>query len=203
MSQRTRLALAIAAIAAALAVGLVSVRTTRQQLAVIEACDALASGDFERTLELTETLLMHRTDEAVDIMQQLKAMGVKLSIDDFGTGYSSLGYLKNFPVDSLKIDRTFVQGIGKNAEDDAIVEVIVSLDMWDKHRDYSRTGLEEECEDILGVQIPKVTVPLNPGKNITVISEVVAMNHLLRYSGVNSARSFDEKLRQYMEQDYE
>ena len=48
-----------------------------------------------------------------------------------------------------------------------------------------------------------MTVPLNPGKNITVISEVVAMNHLLKYSGVNSAAAFDRKLRQYLEQDYE
>jgi HPr kinase/phosphorylase len=83
------------------------------------------------------------------------------------------------------------------------IEVIVSLDNWDKHRDYSRTGLEDEYEDILGVQVPKVTVPLNPGKNITVISEVVAMNHLLRFAGVNSAQIFDEKLKQYLEQDYE
>ncbi len=83
------------------------------------------------------------------------------------------------------------------------IEVIVSLDMWDKHGDYSRTGLEEDYEDILGVSVPKVTVPLNPGKNITVISEVVAMNHLLRFAGVNSAQIFDEKLKQYLEQDYE
>ena len=83
------------------------------------------------------------------------------------------------------------------------IQVIVSLDMWDKRRDYSRTGLEEEYEDILGVSVPKVTVPLNPGKNITVISEVVAMNHLLRFTGVNSAQIFDEKIKQYLEQDYE
>jgi HPr kinase/phosphorylase len=83
------------------------------------------------------------------------------------------------------------------------IEVIVSLDMWDKHGDYSRTGLDEEFEDILGVSVPKVTVPLNPGKNITVISEVVAMNHLLRLGGVNSSQIFDEKLKQYLEQDYE
>jgi HPr kinase/phosphorylase len=83
------------------------------------------------------------------------------------------------------------------------IEVIVDLEMWDQERDYSRTGLEEETEEVLGVAVPKVTVPLNPGKNITVISEVVAMNHLLKYSGINSARAFDRKLRQYLEQDYE
>ncbi len=83
------------------------------------------------------------------------------------------------------------------------IEVIVYLEDWKQEGNYSRTGLEEEFEDVLGIQIPKVTVPLNPGKNITVIAEVVAMDHLLKFSGVHSARRFDEKIRQYLEQDYE
>jgi HPr kinase/phosphorylase len=83
------------------------------------------------------------------------------------------------------------------------IEVIVRLEIWEQDRAYSRTGLEEDAQEILGVEIPRVTVPLNPGKNITVISEVVAMNHLLKYTGVHSARAFDRKLRQYLEQDYE
>lgn len=83
------------------------------------------------------------------------------------------------------------------------IEVVVNLELWDQDRDYSRTGLEETSTDILGVSVPVVTVPLNPGKNITVISEVVAMNHLLRYTGIHSAAAFDKKLRQYLEQDYE
>ena len=68
---------------------------------------------------------------------------------------------------------------------------------------HCRVPGEEEVQEVLGVPIPRVTIPLNPGKNITVISEVVAMNHLLKYSGVNSAARFDRKLRQYLEQDYE
>lgn len=83
------------------------------------------------------------------------------------------------------------------------IEVIVALERWNVDRDYSRTGLEEDANDILGVCIPKVTVPLNAGKNITVIAEVVAMNHLLSYSGTRSAQAFDQRLRQYLEQDYE
>jgi HPr kinase/phosphorylase len=83
------------------------------------------------------------------------------------------------------------------------IEVVVHLELWDQDRTYSRTGLDEDTQEILGVEIPRVTVPLNPGKNITVISEVVAMNHLLHYSGVDSAKAFDRKLRQYLEQDYE
>jgi len=83
------------------------------------------------------------------------------------------------------------------------IEVIVVLEIWDPDRIYTRTGLDVEYEDILGVRLPKVTVPLNPGKNVTVISEVVAMNSLLRYTGVESAEAFDRRLRQYLEQDYE
>lgn len=90
------------------------------------------------------------------------------------------------------------------------VEVVVQLEEWDDNAHYDRTGLEPEKLDVLGVPLPKVTVPLNPGKNITVISEVVAMNHLLAYSGVQSAKLFDRRLqeamqpiRDYVEQDYE
>jgi HPr kinase/phosphorylase len=83
------------------------------------------------------------------------------------------------------------------------IEVIVNLEIWDQDREYSRTGLEETYEDVLGVQVPRVTVPLNPGKNVTVIAEVVAMNHLLKFMGVHSAAAFDKRLRQYLEQDYE
>jgi HPr kinase/phosphorylase len=83
------------------------------------------------------------------------------------------------------------------------IEVIVALEVWDHERVYSRTGLDEEYQEVLGVPVPRVTVPLNPGKNITVISEVVAMNYLLKYSGVYSARAFDQRLRAHLEQDYE
>ncbi len=90
------------------------------------------------------------------------------------------------------------------------IEVIVQLETWDTSRQYNRTGLEEESITILGVEVPRITVPLNPGKNITVVSEVIAMNHLLRYTGVISAAAFDRRLRdemrtarEYLEQDYE
>ncbi|MFC1661210.1 HPr(Ser) kinase/phosphatase [Gemmatimonadota bacterium] len=90
------------------------------------------------------------------------------------------------------------------------IEVIVQLERWDDSQDYSRTGLEKDQTEILGVTLPKVTIPLNPGKNITVISEVVAMNHLLMYAGVDPALEFDQRLRaalrpvrQYLEEDYE
>jgi len=90
------------------------------------------------------------------------------------------------------------------------IEVVVKLENWDEQTAYTRTGLDQEEMEILGVKVPKVTIPLNPGKNITVISEVVAMNHLLKYLGVDSAAAFNVRLqdamrpvREYLEQDYE
>ena len=78
-------------------------------------------------LELTESAVMHNADMAARLLKRLKALGVQLSIDDFGTGYSSLGYLHNFPVNTLKIDRSFVGRIGEAAENIEIVRTIVSL----------------------------------------------------------------------------
>jgi HPr kinase/phosphorylase len=90
------------------------------------------------------------------------------------------------------------------------IEVVVQLEVWDQHAHYDRTGLEQRTADILGVEVPKMVIPLNPGKNITVIAEVVAMNHLLKYRGVDSAVLFNERLRQrlsgateYLEEDNE
>ena len=74
------------------------------------------------------------------------------------------------------------------------IEVVVRLEEWDQNAVVDRTGLDMETTTILGVQIPMITVPLNPGKNITVIAEVIALNHLLRYSGVNAAEAFNERL---------
>lgn len=90
------------------------------------------------------------------------------------------------------------------------LEVIVQLEHWVDGKEYARTGLDTSETEVLGVQIPTVTIPLNPGKNITVISEVVAMNHLLKFSGIDTAAVFDERLKAamqplkaYLEQDYE
>jgi HPr kinase/phosphorylase len=90
------------------------------------------------------------------------------------------------------------------------VEVVVQLVDWDDGATYDRTGLDTEDIEVLDVRIPKVVVPLNAGKNITVICEVVAMNHLLKFSGVHSARLFNERLRdamrplrEYLAEDYE
>ena len=78
-------------------------------------------------LELTENALMQNAASATEALRALRDLGVHLSIDDFGTGYSSLSYLKRFPVEALKIDRSFIDGLGHEREDTSIVEAIVTL----------------------------------------------------------------------------
>jgi len=78
-------------------------------------------------LEITESLLMQDLEVTVDMLNRLKALGLRLAIDDFGTGYSSLSYLKRFPVDILKIDRSFVEGISIHGENATLAEAVVQL----------------------------------------------------------------------------
>ena len=78
-------------------------------------------------LELTESCLMDDGDDVLEMMRELRAMGVRISLDDFGTGYSSLSYLKRFPIDTLKIDQAFVRDIGNNPDDEAIARAIIAM----------------------------------------------------------------------------
>ena len=78
-------------------------------------------------LELTESLVMQDVEKTIATLSRLKAMGIKLSVDDFGTGYSSLSYLKRFPIDTLKIDQTFVRDITTDPDDAAIAKSIISM----------------------------------------------------------------------------
>jgi diguanylate cyclase (GGDEF)-like protein/PAS domain S-box-containing protein len=78
-------------------------------------------------LEITETTLMYDTDWALSALRTLRAQGVHLAVDDFGTGYSSLSHLKRLPIEALKIDQTFIDGLGTDADDTAIVTAIISL----------------------------------------------------------------------------
>ncbi|MDQ6717920.1 MAG: HPr(Ser) kinase/phosphatase [Gemmatimonadota bacterium] len=95
------------------------------------------------------------------------------------------------------------------------IEVVVKLEEWNQDAVAERTGLDVATTTILGVELPQISIYLNPGKNITVIAEVVALNHLLRYSGVNSAEALNERLigkmklaargnvREYLQEDHE
>jgi diguanylate cyclase (GGDEF)-like protein/PAS domain S-box-containing protein len=77
--------------------------------------------------ELTESMLMANPEAAVEILKRIKALGIRLSVDDFGTGYSSLAYLKRFPLDALKIDRTFVRDLPDDPDDAAITKAVIRL----------------------------------------------------------------------------
>lgn len=78
-------------------------------------------------LELTETFLMKNIDLSISILEQLKALGLRILIDDFGTGYASLNYLKRLPIDAVKIDRTFVAGIPASLQDSALTSAIIAI----------------------------------------------------------------------------
>jgi diguanylate cyclase (GGDEF)-like protein len=108
----------------------VSGRQLESEVLVEDVRAALALTDLPPSsllIEITETTIMRDTDATVRRLRELKALGVRLAIDDFGTGYSSLAYLRQFPVDSLKIDRSFVSALGESADAGAIVHTLVEL----------------------------------------------------------------------------
>jgi diguanylate cyclase (GGDEF)-like protein/PAS domain S-box-containing protein len=115
-------------------------------------------------LELTESLLLTNQDVMLSVLAQLKEMGVKLAIDDFGTGYSSLSYLKQFRVDKLKIDRSFIRDVSTNADDAAIATAIINMAKSLKLKVIAE-GVEDDsqlaflralkCDEIQGYYISK------------------------------------------------
>ena len=85
-------------------------------------------------LELTESVLMQHAEFSVPVLQRLKAMGVRLAIDDFGTGYSSLSYLRQFPIDTLKVDQSFIHGINAETDEATIISAVINMGCRLKHR---------------------------------------------------------------------
>jgi len=111
-----------------------SVNLSGRQLGQVDLAEVIGSalrdadlGPEYLELEMTESVLMDDAATTITILQKLKDLGLHLGIDDFGTGYSSLAYLRRFPVDVLKIDRSFIDGLGRDLEDSAIVAALVSL----------------------------------------------------------------------------
>ena len=107
----------------------VSARQLRTGLArtVSDAMDEVGISPNAVCLEMTETMLMENIDYTIEILDELKALGLTVSIDDFGTGYSSLEYLHRMPIDEVKIDQSFVAGLGSDAVNTAIVASVISL----------------------------------------------------------------------------
>jgi EAL domain-containing protein (putative c-di-GMP-specific phosphodiesterase class I) len=107
-----------------------SARQFQHPYLVEEVAKILSETGFDPralVLEITESVVMDSTEDAVSKLEKLKEIGVRLAIDDFGAGYSSMNYLKRFPLDLLKIDRSFVEGLGRDSEAAPIVSAIVRL----------------------------------------------------------------------------
>ena len=108
----------------------VSVSQLREGGLVDTITDILHRSGLDSTalaLEITESVMMDNPEHAINILREIHEMGIKIAIDDFGIGYSSLNYLRQLPVDTLKIDRSFIQDIGKDANDESIVKAVISL----------------------------------------------------------------------------
>ncbi len=96
-------------------------------LQVVGALGASGLPGSRLELEITETVLLHDTDATVGMLNELRSLGVRISMDDFGTGYSSLGYLRKFPFDKIKIDRSFIQDLADNPDSIAIVRAVANI----------------------------------------------------------------------------
>jgi EAL domain-containing protein (putative c-di-GMP-specific phosphodiesterase class I) len=113
---------------------LVAINLSARQLVHKDLAERVADV-IERTgvqpaslcFEITESVLMDDAETVLDVISRVRALGVQFAIDDFGTGFSSLGYLKRFPVDSVKVDRSFVSGLGSDPGDAAIVSAVIGL----------------------------------------------------------------------------
>ncbi|MFM2289913.1 MAG: hypothetical protein RL684_3056 [Pseudomonadota bacterium] len=108
----------------------VSPRQFREGNIVATISEALQASGLPATqlqIELTEGLAMHGAEKYVDMLERIKGLGVQIAVDDFGTGYSSLSYLKRFPIDQLKVDRSFVTDLATDPDDAVIVQAIIAL----------------------------------------------------------------------------
>jgi diguanylate cyclase (GGDEF)-like protein/PAS domain S-box-containing protein len=107
----------------------VSASQLRSREYLMQVCDAVGGSaeDCGLDLEITESVLMESIDDSGDKLRQVRELGVRIALDDFGTGYSSLGYLSRLPIDTLKIDRTFISQMTEKADDASIVSAMISL----------------------------------------------------------------------------
>lgn len=153
-------------------------------------------------LELTETTIMENTDAAVSVLSQLRRLGVRVAIDDFGTGYSSLSYLKRLPIDTVKLDRSFVMGATTDPDDAALIMAIVTL-AHSLRLKVIAEGVETEeqvvflrllkCDEaqgfIFGKPMPpeafKSSMALDPQRKLDVLSNFARRDFISLPSAVN------------------
>lgn len=94
---------------------------------IISALETSGLDPKHLILEITESMLMGNIEHYINLLNEIKALGISFAIDDFGTGYSSLSYLKRFPIDELKIDRSFLEGVPSRNDDNSIVKAIIAM----------------------------------------------------------------------------
>jgi diguanylate cyclase (GGDEF)-like protein len=124
----------------------ISAKQLENKTSLKEFQQRIEDVDFDTNyleFEITESQIMLNPKKAIEILHAIKKLGIKISVDDFGTGYSSLSYLKELPVDSLKIDRSFIIDVTKNEDDQAIVKIIIAL-AGNLHLDVIAEGVETQ-----------------------------------------------------------
>ena len=137
----------------------VSVNVSARQFEQKDFVSSLSQVFDERSLdtnrlvfELTEYVVMSDASHTIKTLNELKSMGIHLAIDDFGTGYSSLSYLNQFPIDTLKIDQSFIQNLGRSQKDYVLIEAIVAM--------AHSLGLEITAEGVKALQQYRATKDL-------------------------------------------
>jgi EAL domain-containing protein (putative c-di-GMP-specific phosphodiesterase class I) len=126
----------------------VSARQLDNDELIDDVRQALEENDLDPatlTLEITETALMRDPEATARRLHSLKELGVRIAIDDFGTGYSSLAYMRQFPADALKIDRSFISGIAASEESTALIRTLVQLGKT-LHIDTLAEGIEDQVQ---------------------------------------------------------
>ncbi|MFZ6658597.1 putative bifunctional diguanylate cyclase/phosphodiesterase [Undibacterium sp. TJN19] len=151
--------------------------TTSLPVRVKEALERYQISPKWLELEITESMLMHSTESVIAIMEQITAQDVVLALDDFGTGYSSLSYLKRFPIDTLKIDRSFIQSIPADQNDCAIASAIIVMAKQLNHKVIAE-GVETEeqlaflikagCDEVQGYLYSR---PVSPGELLKLLDK--------------------------------
>jgi diguanylate cyclase (GGDEF)-like protein/PAS domain S-box-containing protein len=146
-------------------------------------------------LEFTESVIMDNVENTIEIFRKLKEMGIQLSIDDFGTGYSSLNYLKHFPVDRIKIDRSFVADVNCNDSDAAIIEAIVSMAQslslrvvaeGVENSDQLQSLTQLGCDEVQGFYL---AMPMNA----EALADKLGMKHGKPSEGIQETEWFDNR----------
>ncbi len=143
-------------------------------LDLVERGHRLVADDTVQVVQVNEDTLIGRGHDHLQHFMEIRGIGI-INVQDL------------FGIRSVRIQKR--------------IEVAVNLEEWDMTKDWNRDGLKDSVATIMGVKIPQVQIPLFPGKNITVISEVIAMNHMLKVYGINAAEKFNNLLIDMMKSD--